>query len=101
MTDFVLEESTNKPVSKNFTAFTDIKDNALISYRNIVKYAEFLKEPLDIEMFKNVDVCEDNWIRLDDDFIFCSVERIGEHMIEDLIGWNVTLSEKAIKQIGR
>ena len=53
-TDFVIQESTNKEVSKNFSGFSDIQNNMKLSYENIVRYANFLKTPLELEMF-NID----------------------------------------------
>ena len=51
MVDFVIKESTNKEVSKNFSGFSDIVNNKRLSYDNILKYANFLKQPLEIWMF--------------------------------------------------
>lgn len=51
MTDFVLEESINKPVAKNFSGFVDIANNKKQSYDNILAYANFLKQPLELWMF--------------------------------------------------
>ena len=71
-----------------------------------LNYANFLKQPLKLEMFtenrlfKNMDICEDNFIRLEDEFIFCTVEYIEKHTVEDLIGWDVEITESAKKQIG-
>ena len=53
-TDFVIQESQNKEVSKNFSGFSDIHNNKKLSYDNILNYANFLKTPLQLEMF-NID----------------------------------------------
>ena len=55
MTDFVINESTNKQVSKNFSGFTDIVNNKKLSYDNIISYANFLKQPLTLGMFVPCD----------------------------------------------
>ena len=51
MTDFVINESENKEVSKNFSGFSDIVNNKKLSYDNILNYANFLKQPLELWMF--------------------------------------------------
>lgn len=51
MTDFVINESENKEVSKNFSGFSDIVNNKKLSYDNILNYAKFLKQPLELWMF--------------------------------------------------
>lgn len=55
MTEFVLKESTNKEVSKNLSGFSDIVNNKRLSYDNILKYANFLKQPLELWMFVPCD----------------------------------------------
>lgn len=78
MVDFVLEESTNKYVAKNFSGFTDIANNKKLSYENILRYAKFLKQHLELWMFVPCDekgnVLEEKSIfnTTDEDYIFDS-----------------------------
>lgn len=92
MTDFVLEHSQNAPLEE----YHQVNETFV---NKVINYAMLLKQPLDLSMFKNVSICEDNFVRLEDDFIFCGIESIGEYKIEDLVEWNLELSETAIKQI--
>lgn len=55
MTDFVLAEKNSTPVVRNFAGFTETSNYEKHSYSRIVKYAEFLSQPLKLEMFVPCD----------------------------------------------
>ena len=55
MVDYILQIDEIEPKAVNFSSITDIRNYQLNSYSKIVKYAEFLKQPLELRMFVPCD----------------------------------------------
>ena len=55
MTNFVFAIKEKEPKAKNFSSFSEISNYEKESYKKIINYAKFLKQPLKLEMFVPCD----------------------------------------------
>ena len=84
MTDFVFLMRENKE-----------KDN-IRRFWTCEKYAMFLRQPLNLDMFDRYECLFDNYL----DFLTDNLLDLESCTVEDMIGYEVTLTPYAIKQLG-
>jgi hypothetical protein len=103
MTDYVLEQEINTPKAVNFASFTTIADYNKLAYDRVITYANFLKQPLTLETtmycFKGFELkkgfvsYQEDWLDIDDEY--CQ-----NKTIEDLVIYNLTLTDNIINKLG-
>ena len=88
MTDFVLSQEIK---GMEVQSLLHQQSSRADRYNKMIKYANFLKKPLTLDMF------------IGDDALFEDSDKVKfklNYTIEDLVEYNLTLTPYAIKQLG-